>query len=368
MDDRQRIDTLALRLTRGLGDRSRRVIVDRFGSASAAVLAGPRAWKEVVSLRGGKSVPESPAPDRDGAAKVLEEARRKGFWLLCYGEEGYPSLLAEIYDPPLVLFGVGSLAGPERGRIAMVGSRRASTHARTAARNLAAELAAEGLCVVSGLAEGIDTEAHLGALDGGGRTIAVLGSGLDVLYPRKNAELAARMAKDGGAVITEHPPGVAPEPQNFPRRNRIISGLSLGVIIVEAAKKSGSLITAAYALDQGREVFAMPGMARAPSAEGVNNLIREGAALTETADDVLGALKLEPLLAARPAAKAQPLPLAEGAAGKVASALEDAPLDIDTLAARAGLSAAEVGAALMELTLAGRAKQWPGNRFSLDIC
>lgn len=367
MDERGRIDTLALRLTRGLGDRTRKVLVDRYGSATAAVDGGPTAWKEVVSLRGRRGGGEVSTPDRDAAAKVIQEARRKGFWILCYGEEGYPEPLAEIYDPPLVLFGVGELTGPERAKIAMVGSRRASTHAKTAARNLAAELAGEGFCVVSGLAEGIDTEAHVGALEAGGRTIGVLGSGLDVMYPRKNADLAARMVKSGGAVITEHPPGVAPEPQNFPRRNRIISGLCAGVIVVEAAKKSGSLITAAYALDQGREVFAMPGMARAPSAEGVNNLIREGAALTETAEDVLGALKMEAVGQNRPSAKSQPLPLAEGASARVLASLEDSPLDIDTLAARTGLSAAEAGAALMELTLTGQVRQWPGNRFSLDI-
>ena len=217
--------------------------------------------------------------------------------------------------------------------------------------------------MVSGLAEGVDTEAHLGALEGGGRTVAVLGSGLDVIYPRRNLPLAERIIASGGLLLSEHPPGTAPDARHFPRRNRIISGLCRGVVVVEAAKKSGSLITASQALEQGREVFAVPGLAGTAKAQGVNNLLRQGARIAEGAADILPELGLPSLAAPLPEA-AKPLSVPGGDAGRMLAVLTEEPADIDRLAVLSGLDAGRAGAALMELVLEDRAAELPGKRFS----
>lgn len=352
------VDAYALKSIPGLGDRRFKALIDRYGCASRAIRA--------LECGAAGLFPPVTGPQREMAAEALRNIAARGYWTVWYGEPLYPSGLAAINDPPAVLFGMGDVSCLDRFAIAMVGSRKATAHGLDAARKLASELAAEEVVVVSGLALGIDTGAHLGALDAGGRTVAVLGSGLDNIYPGSNRNLALRIAEKG-AVITEHPPEERPDARFFPKRNRIISGLSRGVVVVEAARKSGSLITASLALEQGREVFAMPGTARSVSAEGVNNLIRQGAVLAENAEDVLGVFGMACKAAAGNQRGTETPSGLDGDAAMIFAVLKDSPLDIDTLAAAAGLTPSAAGAMLMELMLAGHAVQWPGQRYSLRI-
>lgn len=347
-----------------MGDRGFRLLVDAFGSAGAALSAGG------AELEARCGAAEALVAALDGARRSraahegeVERAAALGFSLVPYGGPGYPRLLAEIPDPPSVLYLAGSLAPEDARAVAVVGSRRASTHGVRFARALARALAEAGVTVVSGLAQGIDAAAHQGALDAGGRTVAVFGAGLDVIYPGWNAALA-RSVRESGAWMSELALGSEPRAHHFPRRNRIISGLSLGVVVVEAAEKSGSLITAECALDQGREVFAVPGLPGSYNARGAHALLRAGAKLVERAEDVLAELSFP----AHPQ-RGQPRGAAEGRGPPAEhrplwDALEDVPLHIDEVASRAALGAAQAAAGLMELALGGYAQEWPGKRYS----
>jgi DNA processing protein len=265
--------------------------------------------------------------------------------LLQRREAGYPPLLEELYDPPGSLFVRG---GPAellaRPAVAVVGARSCSPYGFQVARSLARELAAAGVVVVSGLARGIDGEAHRGALEGGGHTIAVLGCGIDRDYPRSNAELARRIC-ERGAIVSEYPPGIEPAPWRFPARNRIIAGLGLATVVVEARERSGALITADFALELGRDVFAVPGEITAALSAGTNDLLRQGAAPLLTADDVLQAIGVDRAPAELPAVSA--------AAGRVLDLLVDTALAADELVRLSGEESGQVAAALVELELAG---------------
>jgi DNA processing protein len=264
------------------------------------------------------------------------------------GRDGYPRLLTELHDPPARLYLRGAspeaLAGPA---VAIVGARTCSPYGAQVARDVARELAAAGVVVVSGLARGIDGEAHRGALAAGGTTVAVLGCGIDRDYPRSHAELARRIAA-GGLVVSEYPPGVEPAPWRFPARNRIIAGLSVATVVVEARERSGALITADFALELGRDVFAVPGEITSALSAGANDLLRQGAAPLLEADDVLGGLGLQ----RAPPARATPL---SPAAESVRATLRDGARAADDLARALGLASSEVAAALVELELAGLA-------------
>ncbi len=259
-------------------------LLRRFGSAEAAIEALPRL-----------SRPVTPVGRREAEAE-LAAIERLGGRLLCWGEPLYPALLAAVEDAPPVLtvFGRPELLPRLRPIVAVVGARNASANGRRLARELAAGLGEAGIIVASGMARGIDAAAHLGALDSG--TVAVLAGGADIVYPEENRGLYEAM-RTRGAILAELPLRAEPQARHFPRRNRIISGLALGIVVVEAAAKSGSLITARYALEQGREVFAVPGSPLDPRCRGCNDLLRNGATLTETADDVIG--QLGPLLRER---------------------------------------------------------------------
>ena len=269
------------------------------------------------------------------------------------GRPGYPPLLAELYDPPARLFLRG---GPAellaRPAVAIVGARSCSSYGGHVARELARELAAAGVVVVSGLARGIDGEAHRGALAGGGITVAVLGCGIDRDYPRSHAGLARRIAEEG-LVVSEYPPGVEPAPWRFPARNRIIAGLARATVVVEARERSGALITADLALELGRDVFAVPGEITSALSAGTNDLLRQGAAPLLSADDVLGAIGLE---RAPPGPHAALSPAAEA----VSAILRDGARAADELVRAVGLGSAEVAAALVELELAGLAASADG--------
>jgi DNA processing protein len=287
--------------------------------------------------------------DSDG----LREAR--GIRLVRKGDDDYPRWLRRIYDAPPLLWTLGTLLADEGERaVAVVGARAATPLGRSFARTLAADLAAAGLTIVSGLARGIDTAAHEGALEAGGRTVAVLGSGIDSIYPRENLALARTIAREG-ALVSEFPPGTGPWKQNFPRRNRTIAGWARATVVVEAGERSGALHTARTALEEGRDVMAVPGHPSLPGCAGTNALLRDGAALVRDAGDVLAEMGLPP--APRKAA-------AEASGDELLAALRrSAPAGVDQLAARCGLPVPLLLARLSELELAGRVRRLPGALF-----
>lgn len=256
----------------------------------------------------------------------------------------YPPLLAELHDPPAQLYVRGDVEILSQPAVAIVGARSCSAYGAQVARSVAGELAAAGLIVVSGLARGIDAEAHRGTLGVGGRTVAVLGCGIDRDYPRSHAELARRIRAEG-AVISEYPPGIEPAPWRFPARNRIISGLCAATVVVEARERSGALITADFALELGREVFAVPGEITSGLSAGTNDLLRQGAAPLLSAADVLAALGVQE--------EVRPLPPLSPAGGQVLRMLAEGPRDADAVSRSSGRSTAEVAAVLVELELAG---------------
>jgi DNA processing protein len=269
------------------------------------------------------------------------------------GDSAYPPLLGQLHDPPLQLYlrGDASPALLARPAVAIVGARSCSAYGAEVARTLGRELAASGVVVVSGLAHGIDGEAHRGALDAQGPTVAVLGCGIDRYYPRSHADLARRVAA-AGLIVSEYPPGVEPAPWRFPARNRVIAGLCLATVVVEARERSGALITADFALELGREVFAVPGEITAARSAGTNNLLRQGAAPLLGVDDVFEALRLE--RAAR-----SPTPVSP-AGEAVLRVLAEEPRSADELARASGRASAEVAAVLVELELAGLVSEADG--------
>jgi len=316
-----------------------------------------------------------PVPNEDRLALArarhdLALCQRLGFTVLARADPGYPQLLDRIFDPPSVLYLWGSLAPADALALAIVGSRRATPYGLQMAERLASELASRGLAVVSGLARGIDAAAHRGALDAGGRTLAVLGSGLDLIYPPEHRALAERIAASG-AVLTEQPLATPPLAANFPRRNRILSGLTLGTIVVEATGKSGSLITAGHALDQDREVFAVPGAVGEPGSEGTHRLIQQGAKLVTCAEDVLAELRPDVLAALRPPpvgasnerGGSDGLPLSEVERAVLARIPAAGAVGPDRIAEATGLPAARVLAALVALELHGAVRSFPGGSY-----
>jgi DNA processing protein len=356
------VDALVLRSAAGVGDRGFRRLVDAFGCAGAALSAS----REELSSRCGATellcdALERAQLNRSRCAADAERAVASGFSLFPYGDPRYPRLLAQIPDPPAVLYVAGSVRAADQRTVAVVGSRRASSQGVRFTRALARELAVAGVTVVSGLAQGIDAAAHEGALEGGGQTLAVFGAGLDVIYPGWNANLA-RAVRARGAWLSELPLGAEPRSHHFPRRNRIISGLCRGVVVVEAAERSGSLITATCALEQGREVFAVPGLPGSYNARGTHRLLRAGAVLVESAQDVLGELFPGDPRGMAPEAPREPAP--PPTHGELWAALEESPLHIDDVAERAGVGAAQAAVGLMELSLGGWAQEWPGKRYS----
>ncbi len=291
----------------------------------------------------------------------LEHITQAGYSVLTWADEGYPDRLREIPAPPPLLYAWGELAPADRWAVAVVGTRRMSAYGRSVAEELTRELAAQGITVVSGLARGVDGTAHRAALEAGGRTLAVLGSGLDVLYPPEHRGLAEAIA-ECGAVLSDYPLGTEPEPGNFPPRNRIISGLSLAVLVIEGGANSGALITANFAAEQGRDVFAVPGNINVPTSEGTNRLIRDGAHPLLGAQDVLEALNLE--LAVRQEVVQQALP-EDPTERKLLESLSKEPTHIDDLGAEVGLSSSEVAASLALLELKGHVRQVGGMKYVL---
>jgi DNA processing protein len=357
-----------LRLERcpGIGPRTAAALIDAFGNPEAVFAAGHAA----LAARIGSALAHLLLqPPTEATRRLLDATlawrEAPGHRVLALGEPGYPDLLSRIPDPPLLLYIRGDARLLDGPCLAVVGSRNASVQGRANATAFAEALSGAGLCIVSGLALGIDAAAHEGALRRCGGTVAVVGTGPDLAYPTRNRALCERIAQDG-CIVSEYPIGTPPLPSNFPRRNRIISGLAAGVLVVEAAAQSGSLITARQAAEQGRDVFAIPGSIHAALAKGCHTLIREGARLVETAQDVLEALALSPLLAAHvPKADSNTDDMPDENAGTQAeSALLDAlghdPVAPDVLLARLGWHAGELSANLLVLELAGRIERLAG--------
>jgi DNA processing protein len=360
----ERLDWLRLIRSENVGPVTFRHLLRRFGSAAAALAALPD-----LARRGGRAQPLKVHP-KAAAEREIAELERLSGRLIGFTEPDFPAPLAALDDSPPLLSVLGQGQVLARPTVAIVGARNASANGRLIAGTLAREIGAAGYAIASGLARGIDSAAHEAALQTG--TVAVVAGGIDVIYPPENESLYRSIA-ERGAVVAEMPIGTVPQARHFPRRNRLISGLSLGVVVVEAAQRSGSLITARFALEQGREVFAVPGSPLDPRSAGANGLIREGALLVESAADVIAALSAQkPPLSTRDEPKFTAPPAADPAEREVAAArpvllelLSPEPVAVDELLRACPFSPAAVQTALLELELAGRLARHPGNRVSL---
>jgi len=372
-------DWVALNMTPGIGPRAAAKLLERFGSAEA-VYRATRAELEKVRLLP-EAVDSIIARDRhEKAAAEIENVRKLGGDVLVLDDGVYPSLLREIYDPPITLYVKGAWSEClDQPCVAIVGSRKSSTYGQNAASMLARDLAQRGVTIVSGFARGIDAAAHRGAIEGGGRTVAVIGTGIDEVYPRDHKKLADEVLDTGGAIVTQFPLATPPVSENFPYRNRIISGLSLGVVVVEAAESSGSLITARLAMEQNREVFAVPGNITSRNSFGTNYLIKgAGAKLIQQWQDI--AAELPPQIAA----KILPPPLnderkkersladqlllvPQGLTGFEQSVFKllsaDSPAHIDALVNQSRLTISDLTAALLTLEMRDLVRALPGKCF-----
>jgi DNA processing protein len=333
--------------------------VSRFGSALAAIEEIP-----ALASRGGGPTPA--LFSLDAASREAERIARLGAFYLFRGDPGYPFALAEVESAPPLLIAKGNTELFERPLIAMVGARNASAAACRFARQLAQQLGAAGAVVVSGLARGIDSAAHDGALDSG--TIAACAGGIDIAYPPENAE-RQRAIGERGLLLSEQPPGLEPRARHFPRRNRIIAGLASGTVVIEAAPKSGSLITARLAADFGRDVMAVPGSPLDPRAQGCNQLIRDGAILVQNAEDVMETLRpfaISPLAEEGDAYQAQPpADVVDADRERIGGLLSPTPVAVDEVVRQSGMPPALVQIVLLELELAGRIERHAGGKVSL---
>ena len=364
---------LALKSIAGIGNIVLPALIDNFGTLEAIFSASASELQAVPGMTK-KAAAGIPAfKDWNIINKEIELAEKAGINIITYQDGLYPAKLLEIYDRPPLLYVKGNLKKDDIN-ISIVGSRLASTYGKYTTERISREIALQGITVVSGLARGIDSAAHRGALTAQGRTIAVLGTGLDIIYPPENKKLFAAIC-DSGAIISEFPLGTPPLACNFPARNRIISGMSYGVVVVEAGEKSGSLITARLALEQGREVFAVPGTIDSPGSRGTNKLIKQGAKLIENTIDIL-----EEIL---PQLEKTKMPEALSVSGEetcivkkkdnlnsddrqIIALLSDSRLHIDELINTTGLAPGDVLSSLMKLELNGIIKQYPGKLFSLE--
>jgi DNA processing protein len=360
------LDLLRLTMVPGVGPKTSRVLIDRFGSATKALDAPESSLRDVPNV--GPRLAEKVARARQevDASAELNLCQRMGVRIVARGGDGYPPSLGDIPDPPTLLYVRGTIEPADQLAIALVGSRKCTPYGLRIAERLASSLARVGLTVVSGLARGIDAAAHRGALACGGRTIAVLANGLGEVYPPEHEDLAREVAASG-ALISESPMGQGPLAGLFPQRNRIISGLSLGVVVVEATPRSGSLSTARHATDQNREVFAVPGPVDSLCSRGCHYLIRDGARLVETVDDILeelGPLVREVKASAEEPAVRHPAELSLSDQERtLLGRLDDRGVAIDELIVVTGLTASQVMATLSVLELRRLVKRLPGPRF-----
>lgn len=374
-NEEELLSGLHLKRLPGIGNLLCKRLIERFGSAAAVLRAEPEAWAEVegITERALEALRRNRSPRRE-LAQEIRAARRRGIRMLSLADADYPPLLREIPDPPPILYLRGDPAAMASFPVAVVGSRSPTRYGRETAQRLAADLAGRGFAVVSGLALGIDTSAHEGALAAGGKTAAVLGSGLERLYPSQNAPLARRILAASGAIASEFEPEAGPEAWRFPVRNRVISGISLGCVVVEAGARSGALITARLAAEQGREVFAVPGSVQSPRSAGTHRLIQQGAKLVQDVQDILEELGFGDRPEAKPgsaspasspsAPQTGALPAEEQ---EVLAALGPYPLHIDELGRALGRDAGSLAALLLQLELKGLAVGHPGKYYTAAV-
>jgi len=351
--DEQRAAWLRLTLVPGIGGETQRSLLKAFGSPQQVFTASIAELARVVPRAAAEKLLSHDCAEAVEAA--LSWSNDSGNKLIGLGDADYPGQLLEIHDPPTLLYVKGHAELLASSALALVGSRNATPAGLENANNFARALSEAGLTIVSGLALGIDAAAHRGGLLGSGSTIAVVGTGIDRIYPAANCQLAHEIAARG-AIVSEFPLGTPVRPANFPRRNRIISGLARGVLVIEAALGSGSLITARLAAEQGREVFAIPGSIHSPLAKGCHRLIKLGAKLVEHVNDIIEELGL-------PASKLPAAGTAQAQTSPLLEALGFDPCELDTLASRTGYSAEQLTAMLLELELSGRVAALPGGRF-----
>ena len=365
---------LGLTKLEGLGVRGAHRVVEHFGSPQAAYMASLTELESCgIPARVAQSIFAQAGLKE--AARDLEASAKAGCQVVAYSSDDYPPLLKQIPDPPLVLYVRGDAKVLSRYAVAIVGTRRPTAYGGQVAQRLARDLAQRQLVIVSGLARGIDSAAHRGAIEAKGKTVAVLGSGIDVIYPRENKRLAEQVV-ESGALISEFPPGTSPAPENFPIRNRTISGLSLGVVVVEAAEYSGSLITARLAVEQNREVFAVPGNITSAQSFGPNHLIKQGAKLVDEWMDVLEEFPAEIRMQLLPpadasdetAAQSQTVSLFEQSFTPDQKAVfdvlrADEPLFVDAILTSITIPQPRMMTALLELEMAGLIRQLPGKNF-----
>ncbi len=356
---------MAISQTRGVGSRTTRRLIDNFKKPRNIFKAS---YGEIAKVSGIKDDTARNIVNYDNWAEVDREikiAKKLNISILSWEDDRYPENLLQIHDPPVVIYVYGELEPRDELAVAIVGPRSPSSYGKDMARLFAERLASAGITIISGLARGVDTEAHRGALKAGGRTIAVMGSGLDVLYPQENKSLFEHIG-NCGAVISEFPLGTLPDAVNFPKRNRIISGLSHGVLVAEASLKSGSLITARCAIDQNRNVYAIPGNVNSLRSKGTNSLIKDGARLVENPEEII--LDILPQYRQAPYAgkekKEEKMLSLDGNEDKVFSLLQMKPLHIDELTKSCMMGAQEVSTILLNLELMGVVKQHPGKLFS----
>ena len=352
------LDWLRLHLTPGLGRKRLFRLLEYFRTPRAALEESPAGWQGISGMRSIGLIPADSDPQFLAARRQIEQCQAR---LVSYWDEAYPSLLREIPDPPALLYLRG--AEPPAEALAIVGSRNASPTGRHLTAEIARELASRGIGIISGLARGIDTAAHEGALAGQGPTVAVLGCGIDRIYPPENERLFTRILAEKGTIISEYPPGADPLAGHFPGRNRLISGLCRGVLIVEAALASGSLITADFALEQGRDVFAVPASIASPVGCGVNRLLKDGAFLVTESADILERLWPRcPSVSVQKQEAQLDLALSE-IARSVYVLLGEVPQHIDELVRKCALTPPVLSAILLDLELSGGVEQLPGMRY-----
>ena len=350
---------LSLMKVPGVGFQRVKNLIDRFGDADSVFTASMRELVEVPGVDKAIAYRIKQKPDHSFADHQFREAERYEVRIVSYWDKEYPSRLKNIYDPPIVLFVSGDVKKNDEDGLAVVGTRRPSLYGQRMAERFARELGEQGITIVSGLARGIDTIAHKTVICNGGRTLAVLGSGIDKIYPAENKKLS-RQIVESGALISEFPMNTTPEAPHFPRRNRIIAGLSKGIFVIEAAIKSGALITANQALEQGRDIFALPGQIDHTGSAGCNLLIQQGAKLVQNIDDILGELGYEKVKVTEPVSASEPL---SGTEEKILSLISDEPSHVDQIAVRSGMSTSRVMGILLALELKNAVKQIAGKRF-----
>ncbi len=367
------LDWLTLTAVPGLGPALTHRMLTVFGSPAEVLAAGQNVarvegvGRRLASVFSSRSLLDKA---RSWAGQELTRLRQAGIHLLCSDDPLYPSRLHTIHDPPVVLYCRGNtekLKCLNKPSVGIVGSRAATSYGRRISNMLAARLARSGIVVVSGLALGIDGQAHSGVLAAGGETVGVLGCGVDVVYPRSHAKLYEQVAAQG-VLVSEYPLGSRPEGFRFPARNRIISGLSLGVIVVEATCRSGSLITARMALEQGREVFAVPGRIDSGKSEGTHRLIQQGAFLVQSAEDVVNELQLAAAMHPPEAdEREQPAQEINQQEKQLLASLDVYPVNIDELAAATGLESSQLHDLLLRLELKGLIRQLPGQQYEVLV-